>query len=193
MNSVTRWAALTAVLILGGAAPALAASCTTAGTASAKAIPMGDPKASGELLANTGLWLVLAKEKSFAPELARLKDSCERTRFGTSRGTYVLRGDNGDYAILRLAAPETKGAPELSIVPIVNLTAALKAGAKGPAPIAAYGLVSAVKDVHTVWRLYDAVPDDALLTADMTAAVAETIRPLLVIEGKNIRIIVPES
>jgi hypothetical protein len=49
------------------------------------------------------------------------------------------------------------------------------------------------KDTQTAWRFYDAVPEDAVLGADMAVAISRRVRPLLKVEGMQIRLILPAS
>jgi hypothetical protein len=186
-------AAATAMVVTFAAPQASAAACQSAGSPSARALAMDDPQVSGRLLANTGVWLSLIKEKGLAAEIGRATRDCERSAFQTSRGRYVLRGETGDYVVLRLAVPSARSAPVAYLIPILDLTATLTAGPAKPTPVAAYALTTSEKDTQTVWRFYDAVPEDAVLGADMAAAVSGGLRPLLTVEGTQIRIILPAS
>jgi hypothetical protein len=97
--------------------------------------------------------------------------SCERGRFDVGSITYSLSGENGDKDAARRAISAKPGAPLAALVPVNNFLAALESAARDhAAPIEGYLLITMSGQVVMGWRLYSAIPSDAVLQADMAEA-----------------------
>ena len=51
-----------------------------------------------------------------------------------------------------------------------------------------YALTTALNDVMVLWRVYDAIPDDARLKADMAAALSGAVEPVMRFDMKGGRV-----
>lgn len=179
---------LTACLAVGLASPVLAAPCVE-GSAEAKAIELRDA-AGPPLVAALSLWTSLLVKQDLPGQLKRVAKGCERGDVQAGDKAYALRGDSNEGIVARVAATTSKKGPVGYLTPVPDLVAAMTAGHTGPPPILGFALVILDGDVHTTWRLYDAIPADAVLRTDFAAALAGQGKPLMRWRGGKIEIIV---
>jgi hypothetical protein len=143
-------------LVLLGEAPALAGPCRTAGSAeSSIAFPKNEP---GDVpFARSMASVMLPNTTRDVPDSL----SCTRRAVHTAQGDYLLGGENGE-PFPRMALPADGKGDRLVYV------------APSPAAPATFALVVLHRDsTAVVTRFYAGVPTDALLAADIPAALAD--------------------
>lgn len=176
------------------ATPSLASGvCRTQGQQTAMPLAIQDPSVGAPLLVHLALWTQIVVSKGLARDLKSMRNWCERVRFDTSGGTYLLRGDDDAGALARVAIPENRRAPIAYVTPIPDFEKAMAPGHTGPAPIAGYALMTALDEGQTAWRIYDAIPSDEVLARDIADVLADRIRPAMRMRGKQVQIFVPRG
>jgi hypothetical protein len=150
------WLSALAGLMVLNAVPALAAPCTTSGTASA---PIAFPKhdASDIGFARAMVPVIFPQVSGGLPRTL----TCTRTTVRTALGDYVLGGENGEfYPRMAMRADGKAG-------PVVYLAAS-------PAVPDTFALVVRRKGSPTVVKaFYAGIPTDARLGEDVRAALAD--------------------
>lgn len=192
MRAMRRTALICAVAAtLATPAPA-ASACPTQGDPQAAALAMEDPAVAARLLAPLSLWTKLTVSKGLDAGLEAQAKACERARFETASGVYVLRGDEDASALPRVATPARGRGVVAYLTPIPDLHAAMTAGRRGPAPALGYALLTKSGEAYTAWRIYNGLPEDRLLVADITDVIAGRIAARLRVSGDQVQIMVPK-
>ena len=189
-----RRTALALVLLLASAgAPALAAQCETIGDISAGVVPIETVESSARLSVNLGLWLGVINKQGFDASLQGMGRACERGGFQAASTNYVLRGENQGNTAPRVAVPASKRRPTGYLLPVPDIAAALKQESGRPTPLIGYVLMSRHDGAHTVWRVYDAIPTDRVLLADMEEALSGQLRPAMHWRDGKMEIVLPQK
>lgn len=157
-------------------ASAIASPCATKGVDDAVVRRVSAREQKGMSLIMSMAMLPKIEKLSYETFLSG-GSSCERGRFEISGMPYDFIGENEDKGAPRRALSAQKGAPVAALIPVVDLLAALTSPAGNhTAPNAGYLLITVTKEMVTGWRLYSAIPADAVLQADMEAALAGRLR-----------------
>ena len=169
------------------ATPAFAAApCRTQGSTSA-AVVAADPANPSALLSS--IPVVVKLHGLTGASLAAFPQSCDRGAFTVGARTYTLTGENADPNVPRRAASADKTAPLAVLAEVFDLEPALAAAPQpGGEPRGVqnrYALATTLNDVMVVWRVYDAVPDDARLKADIAAAMTRKMPPIMRFDMKG--------
>lgn len=131
--------------------------------------------------------------KGFAPDPKEPLVQCERARFDTRRGAYLLQGDKDGGSLPRIATPDRRGGVIAYLTPVPDFKTAMTEGRDVTEARLGYALQTTDGKIHTTWRIYDGVPSDSVLATDMAGALDGRLRPLMQVQGRQVRIIVPKS
>lgn len=183
------------LLAVTAAQPALAAGeCETIGDISAGVLPLNTVEDSARLSVNLGLWMKVINRQGFEASLGEIGRLCARGDFQAASTHYVLRGENQGHTATRIAAPRLRGRPTAYLLPVPDIALALRQEDPGrPAPIVGYALMSRQGEAHTVWRLYDGIPTDRVLLADMEEALSGQLRPAMHWRDGKVEILLPRK
>jgi hypothetical protein len=176
------------------ASSALAASpCSTTGSADAAVKPVSlQDKSDASLLVSMSM--LVRMQRLNRAGVARSGSTCERARFEAAGGHYVLMGENDDKGGVRRAIPDRKDLPAAVLLPVTDMKTILAAAQqKQKPPVDGYLLATVSGDDITGWRLYTAIPADAVLETDIGAALAGRDRFLFRSDLKTNSIALPAS
>jgi hypothetical protein len=179
-----------AAVLLGAPVGASAAPCATQAQPNATTVSLQDPTLAGTLVMQLGLWIEMLDQRGETRDLHSHDAACERVRFKARGASYVLRGDDDLGALVRVAITDDARMPLAYLTPIPDMLKGMAAPGK-PAPISGYALMTLQGEVHTAWRIYDAIPHDTVLVKDLSQAVNGRLRPLLRVHGTQVQVFVP--
>lgn len=170
-------------------------SCATPGQDTAAVLPIDDGKEFSPIILDLTVWLGMLEEQGFRQTLKRDSEACERGAFEAASTRYIFQGEDTSVLTPRMAKSKRRGQPSAHLIPIPGFAGALESRARGqiePAVVSAYALIT-VTDGYTLWRIYNAIPDDGRLMADMGAALDGRLQPRLRWRNNTMEIIAPPS
>ena len=175
---MVRWAAASAAIAIFGLAASATAECPSAdsGTGVARRL---DPQNKGDVDLIVSMSLMPKLLKVDYAKARSVTLVCDLTRFSADGNDYDLRASGTDAGTARVAIASAKNATVAELLPVTNIMAIIEASKAGrTAPVSGYMLATIGKGDVTGWRLYTAVPNQATLETDMTAALDGTLQPV---------------
>ncbi|KSB87682.1 hypothetical protein AS593_15080 [Caulobacter vibrioides] len=172
---------------LGLLATPVAAAEACATRPAAKLVPIPSTDMQNDLVALMSMGPALQAKPVQHKALLKAKPKCDAPGFQAGNLTYTVFEPQAAGAAL-IARSGDANAPVFFVTPFADMTAAVLAEIeKRPAPAAStrYLLVVSNKAGASVLRLYESVPDDVALKADVVAALQGGLRPLVSRDDRN--------
>lgn len=159
------------------ASPALAAKCMTEGDASAAVIDTTKPDTMAGVVVDLSVYLMALQNRQFNRDLiAAAESGCQRVVFEALGTRFVLKQENGQTPQrAAISVDPTQPLSYLIVVPDFAVSMGGDPEAKHGYALMTFGPAGD----HVAWRVYNAIPTDAVLSRDVADALEGRLRRIM--------------